>query len=253
MTRLAAPALALLAMGCSVRVAGDLDESEANRVVAALQERDIAAEELPVAGTDRFTVNVPRGDAARAATALSSDGLPERTARASETGGLSPLVPSLAAENARLTARAAAELERTLRDVPGVTSARVHLAVPRRDPLSGEEPARGKASVLLRKRAGAPGPSTDDVRRLVAGAVTGVAPEDVAVVFAEVPRNAAADVVQLGPFSTSRETARAARLALGVAALLNVSLVAVVVGLWLRVRRRRGALRPGERLAGEAR
>jgi hypothetical protein len=91
----------------------------------------------------------------------------------------------------------------------------------------------------------------EDVRRLVAGAVSGVERENVAVVIVDVPRGLPADVVRLGPFSTNRKTARAVRVWLGGAAVLNVSLVAVLVSLWLRVRRRR--TKTAARIPGEAR
>jgi len=82
----------------------------------------------------------------------------------------------------------AGELERSLRGLDGVVSVRVHLAVPVQDALSPDEtPTQPSASVLLRHRGAQPPIATNDVQRLVAGAVPGLRPAQVSVVALPVP------------------------------------------------------------------
>src|SRR5690606_39535045 len=62
------------------------------------------------------------------------------------------IVPSRLAEHARWSLGVAGELERSLRAVDGVLTARVHLAVPPRDSLAPEAaPERPSAAVLVRQ------------------------------------------------------------------------------------------------------
>jgi type III secretion protein J len=229
---------------CTVPVVADLDDGEANRIVAALSANGILADKAAEpGGTGHFRIEVPRDDATRAVSVLSEEGLPaERTRGVLDALGEHSLVPSRTAEHERLLAGIAGDLEHTLGSVDGVLSARVHLAVPRPDPLSSEAPAPASASVLIRHRSGHIPLGETDVRRLVSGAVPGLLPERVAVVDLAVPlptpRN---DLVRVGPASMTREAAAKVRLLIAATAFGNMFLVSSVVVLWMRLRR----LRPG--------
>jgi type III secretory pathway lipoprotein EscJ len=144
-----------------------------------------------------------------------------------------------AAEEASVAAPELAPSERSLESVAGVLSARVHLAVARRDPLAGAaELAKPTASVLLTYRGSAPPISEQDVRRLVAGAVQEMTPESVSVVqaHAELDRSGDDALARFGPFTTSASALPKLRLLLGGAAALNIVLVAAVLALWSRHR-----------------
>src|SRR5688572_12358055 len=72
-----APLLALALLGCSVPIASGLDETDANRVVVALEGSGIAADkEIDPTNEGRFRVSVARDDAAGAATVLGQENLP---------------------------------------------------------------------------------------------------------------------------------------------------------------------------------
>jgi type III secretion protein J len=173
---------------------------------------------------------------------MQSEGLPPpESPGVLEALGKPGLVPSRTSEHAKLIAGTAGELERSLRAVDGVLSARVHLAVPVRDAWSptgggGESPT---AAVLLRHR-GAQSPlSTDAIRRLVAGAVPGLSAERVSVVATPVA-SAVTDPPALshfGPLAVTRSSLMPLRVLVGVAAGLNLLLVVVVLVLWSRMRR----------------
>jgi type III secretion protein J len=160
------------------------------------------------------------------------------------------IVPSRAAEHARMVAGTAGDLERSLREVDGVLSARVHLAVPPKDPLATTAAAaKPTASVLLRHRGASPPMAAKSVQALVAGAVPGLAPEDVAVVATpspEPPRAPERELAQFGPIQTTRGSLGWARGIAAGAIALSVALVAVILALWSRLRRAAEQAAPDE-------
>src|SRR5580692_3186619 len=112
----------LLAAGCSAPVAGALDDSEASRVVVALDQASIDSSKEPdPLAEGKWRVEVPREDVPRALVVMREEELP-RTAPAGvlDAVGKGALVPSEAAEHAQLVAGIAGDLERSLETVDGV-------------------------------------------------------------------------------------------------------------------------------------
>jgi type III secretion protein J len=244
-SRLAVAALAIVSTAtldaCTSPVAVDLAEAEANRVVAELERNGVAADKsLEPGGDATWRVEVGRLDSTRAVRVLSAENLPrDRAPGLREVLEDGAIVPSRAAEHARLLLGTAGELERSLESVAGVLSARVHLAVARRDPLAGSAAlARPTASVLITYRGKTPPITGEDVRRLVAGAVQELSTDAVNVVqaHAEPDRSGEDALARFGPFTTSASALPKLRLLLGGAALLNIVLVAAVLALWSRHR-----------------
>ena len=171
----------LCAAGCGVELEHNLEEREANQVLAVLDEAGITADKQAEDGPGgRYLVSVPRADVPRAVRLLAERDLPRRG-----PPGLSALssslLPSPTESRARYAAALSAELERTLQAVPGVQAARVHVALPSEDPLVPDEPGpRPTASLLVRAR-GPLGLDDAALKRLVAGAVQGLLPADVSV------------------------------------------------------------------------
>lgn len=228
---------------CSVPIASDLDETAANRVVAALGRNGIAAEkERDPDAEDRFSVDVGRGDASYALAVMAREELPPREPPGlSEAFGQSSLIPSRADEQAKLLLGTAGELERSLGSVEGVIAARVHLAVPRPDILDPGAPlATPSASVLLKHAGPEPPLSLDEVRQLVAGAVPGLLPAGVTVVTKGVPEagpRMSTELVRLGPLTTTRSSLPYLRWMIACVAALNACMVALLFALWVRMKR----------------
>ena len=126
--------------------------------------------------------------------------------------------------------------------MPGVTSARVHLALPPEETLVGEAAhARPTASVLLKTHR-ALAVADADVRRLVAGAVNGLQPADVGVVIAPGAVDPGAPPLDhVGPVRVAHEsrTLTAALAASGLVIILLLSLGLVFAALRLGQLRRR--------------
>jgi len=240
--RLAVAACVALA-GCGVELEHGLDERQANEVVTALDRAGLAADKVADEAPGAFKVVVARGDAAQAFRVLEAHALPRRAQKGvGEAFADRGLLPSATAEHARLAASLAADLERTLEALPGVTAARVHLALPEDDPLHANAARpRPSASVLLRARKGAPLVESE-VRRIVAGAIEGMQAADVGVVIAvEEEAPAAPELAQVGPLRVARSS-RSTAIALGASALAVIfalALALVAGALRLNTLRRR--------------
>ena len=178
-------ACVLTLVACSVPVASGLDESDANRIVLALDRANVdATKESDPNVEGKFRVTVVRDEAGRALTLMRDEELPRpRSPGVLDAMDKGALVPGQAAEHAQFVAGLAGDLQRTLEGVDGVLSARVHLNVPAVDPLRDAPPAKTTASVLLEHRGSTPPLASDAVQRLVAGGVPGLAPADVTVVL----------------------------------------------------------------------
>ncbi|HVZ33576.1 MAG TPA: hypothetical protein VG963_14190 [Polyangiaceae bacterium] len=232
---------------CAVPVANNLDEPTANLVVAALGRNGVAADkERDPDNEGRFAVDVGRGDASFALSVMTREELPRQAQpRLSETLGQSSLIPSRADERAKLLVGTAAELEHTLLGVDNVISARVHLALPRNEPLDADGPPQvPTASVLIKHSGQTPPLSPGDISRLVAGAVQGLEPENVAVVLmavAEPGGRTGTELVRLGPLTTTRNSLPYLRWMIGCVATVNACMVALLCAIWLRTRRKPAA------------
>jgi type III secretion protein J len=228
--------------GCSVPVAGGLDERDATLVADVLQRAGLdPSRETDPSAEGRWRVLVARDDAAGAIAALREHDLPPRHAPGlADAVGKGSLVPSPLAEHAQLLAGTAGDLERTLASVDGVLGARVHLSSPAPNPLADRPADKPTASVLVRFTGPAPPIGEPDVRRLVAGSVASLRPEDVTVVMVARPTAAPAaprPLSHLGPIAVTAASAAWLRSLVAVAVLGLLALTALVVVLWLRVRR----------------
>lgn len=237
---LRALALAALCAGCGdVAVLQGVAEPEANRALAALDRAGVAAEkdrDEPGAGEGAtFRVGVARADAARAVAVLAAHALPRREEPGfAETYGARSLVQSGAEERARAAQAVAGELARSLEAIDGVLDARVHVAVPEAADvaLDGAGAPRPTASVLVRYAAARPPYDDAAVRRLVAGAVAGMRPEDVTVVGvarAPDPTLAAPRLARVGPIAVAPGSAGTLRGALAVLLTTNLLLAAALI------------------------
>ncbi|HEX8951488.1 MAG TPA: secretion protein [Polyangia bacterium] len=250
-----AAALAVCALGgagCGVELEHGLDERQANEVAAVLESAGIAADKVAEENnTSAYKIVVPRAEAGRAFSLLEARDLPRRALRGlSDTFAGGTLLPSPVEDRARYAAALAVDLERSLEEIPGVVSARVHLALPAEEPLVGNAAhARPTASVLLKtQRPLALGDG--DLKRLVAGAVHELQPADVAVVSAAaVVEPGAAPLDRVGPLRVAREsrtlTAALATSGLVVILLLSLGLVFAALRLGQLRRRVRDLERPG--------
>jgi type III secretion protein J len=246
LTRLSLALLVALA-GCTVEVAHGLPETEANTILAALDQSGIPARKVRArrGGQAAYSVEVGRADAPAAWRTLRQHNLPAPRSRGlREFFGSPGLAPGRARRQALLRQALAGELARTLGSVDGVLEARVHLgmhlAPPAGSPLSSPPLPVPRASVLLQVRGRSP-LTAHQVRELVAGAVSGLEQRAVSVVIKQRPDRrpaaAAPRLVALGPFSVAPDSRGPLLITLsGLLVLLAAAGAAVLLLLW-RARR----------------
>ena len=241
----------LATAACTAPVSTDLSDAAASEIVVTLDHSGLRAQkEADPDHEGRWQVVVSRDDANSALRLLQQTGLPPRSSPGLlDALGHGSLVESRASEHARLLAGVAGELERSLRDVPGVAAARVHLAVPLRERWSGQAAGpEATAAVLIRHRTAEPPLSSDAVRALVAGAVAELEPERVAVVAtraAAVDSGAHSAFAQVGPIAVARSSLVPLRLIFVLGVALYLALLSLVAVLWRRLRRHGAGLLPG--------
>jgi type III secretion protein J len=236
--------VALTLSGCSADILHDITETEANEILAALQQRGVAADKLRASAGSKatYTVRVARGDAVAAWRTLREENLPRpRGTGLGEVFGKPSLVPTATQERALIHHAVAGELSKTLQTVAGVLEARVHVVLPTRDPLApADQPLAAPRAAVLLRTAGPSSLGRGDVQRLVAGSVDGMKPEAVSVLIVTTQARSpeAPALARVGPFSVARSSRGALQLTLVAAA----GLVLLLAGALLVVARRHRSL-----------
>jgi len=99
----------------------------------------------------------------------------------------SGMIPTATEEKARLLVGISGEINRTLKSVAGIVDARTLVVLPDSSPLVDKsERVPPTASVLIKYRGQEIPLNEDDVKKLVARAVEGLQPENVAVVYKKI-------------------------------------------------------------------
>ncbi|WP_395687973.1 type III secretion system inner membrane ring lipoprotein SctJ [Caenimonas koreensis] len=176
-------ALVLAGCGGNVELLSNMNEREANEVIAALSEADIDVQKLP--GKDGMVnLTVDQSSVARSITVLSATGLPhERRATMGDVFRKEGLISSPLEERARYLWALSQELSETISQIDGVLRARVHVVLPERS-TGGEPSLPSSAGVFVKHRNGVNlEESVPQIKRLVASSIPGLSAEKVSVVL----------------------------------------------------------------------
>ncbi|MCC7268264.1 MAG: flagellar M-ring protein FliF [Caulobacteraceae bacterium] len=189
----------------------NLDMKEAASITQALDQAGVKYE----AKGDGTTIMVPRDEVASTRLMLSGKGLPTSGSVGYELfDNASALGQTDFVQNLNRQRALEGELARTIRSLDGVTFARVHLVLPRRQ-LFEEEAEAPSASVTI--GVGGREPNSEQVRavqNLVAGAVPNLKPDRVTVVDQHAKTlSAASDGEVAGAVADSRKSEVEQRLA----------------------------------------
>ena len=185
-----AAAAAIATTGCDkeTRLNSNLEETQANLIVAALLDAGISAHKT--AGDEgTWNVEVAQSRFADAANLLEKKGLPRRAyTGVGEVFKKSGMVSSPSEERIRFMDALAQDLARTIAGIDGVLDARVHIVLPENDPFA-RNALPSSAAVALRARYDAD--LTDyipSIKGLVKNAIEGLAFEKITVtVFQDPP------------------------------------------------------------------
>jgi type III secretion protein J len=188
------PSLIFLA-GCTHQIETGLPEHEAQDIVVTLREHgiDASAEADPLAKKDSAAWHVSvlgtRQDVVAAWKILRENGLPhEKLPGLEELFSTPGMIPTAGEEKARMLLAMVGELGRTLRSMPGVVDARVHVVLPDNTSLLDKKDQNATtASVLVRYRSDRPPLTDDEIKGLVAKGVEGLSAENVNVVQKRMP------------------------------------------------------------------
>jgi type III secretion protein J len=135
--RRAAVAAALVLTGCSrIDLYVNLSEQQANEVAAVLLAAEIDADKR-ISETKAWAVRIEKADLPRAMDVLEASGYPKHsTASLVEVFKKDGFISSPLEERARFNGAVASELQQTIANMNGVIEARVHIAMPERNPLT---------------------------------------------------------------------------------------------------------------------
>ncbi|MDF0497182.1 type III secretion system inner membrane ring lipoprotein SctJ [Bradyrhizobium yuanmingense] len=180
--------LVLLLAGCKADLYTKVHEREANEMLALLLSKGVDAVRV-VAKDGTSTIQVDEKQLAVSIELLNDQGLPRQVFKnLGEVFKGSGLVASPVEERARYVYALSEELSRTINDIDGVLSARVHVVLPKND-LLRQDATPSSASVFIRHGSNAKlSALLPQIKMLVANSIEGLSYEKVAVVFVPVER-----------------------------------------------------------------
>ncbi|MDE5465408.1 type III secretion system inner membrane ring lipoprotein SctJ [Bradyrhizobium sp. CSS354] len=183
----ALPVLLSLA-GCKVDVYTKVQEREANEMLALLLRKGVDAVRI-VAKDGTSVIQVEEKQLAFSIDLLNGEGFPRQTFKnLGEVFKGSGLVASPVEERARYVYALSEELSRTINDIDGVLSARVHVVLPKND-LLRQDATPSSASVFIRHGSNVRlSALLPQIKMLVANSIEGLSYDKVAVVFVSVER-----------------------------------------------------------------
>ena len=188
-------AVATALAGCKTDLFTGLTEREANEMVSVLRLADVDADRR-VSQNGAVAVRVPDAQFAAAVEILKAEGYPRQ--QYSSLGDVfqgNGFVSSQTEERARFVFAMSEELSRTITEIDGILSARVHVVLPVADPLSRSS-TPSSASVVIRHAEARDAESLlPQIKAMVANSIEGLDYGNVSVVFIPVPaRDAPVDV-----------------------------------------------------------
>ncbi|WP_439373197.1 type III secretion system inner membrane ring lipoprotein SctJ [Bradyrhizobium sp. DASA03120] len=193
--------LLLSLAGCKADLYTKVQEREANEMLALLLSRGVDAVRV-VAKDGTSTIQVEQKQLAFSIDLLNDQGLPRQPFKnLGEVFKGSGLVASPVEERARYVYALSEELSRTINDIDGVLSARVHVVLPKND-LLRQDATPSSASVFIRHASNAKlSALLPQIKMLVANSIEGLSYDKVAVVFVPVERAQHEMSVAPGPAS----------------------------------------------------
>ena len=169
--------------GCKTDLYSKLSEVEANEIISTLSRNNISASRV-YAKDGTSTIRVEESSFSDAVSVLNDTGLPrQKFVTMGDIFADTKLVSSPMEERARFIYALSQELSKTLSEIDGVFAARVHLVLPRNDPLRQDEKP-SSASVFIKHDATASVSNLmPQIKTLVTNSIEGLTYDKVSVVF----------------------------------------------------------------------
>ena len=226
-----------LLAACKVQLYSGLNQKDANEMLAVLLTAGIDAD--TVAGKEDVSLRVEQAQIDRAIGLLNARGLPRpKTTSLGDVFKQEGLISSPLEQRARFIYAMSEELSRTLSQLDGVISARVHIVIPERRPNETTTPPPSAAIFIKYQDDYDLNGYVPQIKQLVANAIEGLSYDKVSVVL--FPSNSRADLAARPKPADDFDRKTVLYLA-GGGALLLVVLIGVIVFLLLGRRRRPAA------------
>ncbi|CAM3212605.1 type III secretion inner membrane ring lipoprotein SctJ [Pseudomonas plecoglossicida] len=174
----------LLLVGCRVELYQGLSQKEANEMLALLATEGISAsKETDKSGKTKVIVDDAK--IARAIEVLKREGLPrEAYSSLKDVFPKDSLISSPLEERARLNYAKAQELSKTLSEIDGVLTARVHVVLPEEREGLGKKTSPASASVFIKYVAGMQFDAyVPQIKQLLSNSLEGLEYERISVVL----------------------------------------------------------------------
>lgn len=228
---------ALILTGCQEDLYTNLAEREANSMVATLQRNGIPAGRV-LQEDGKMKVVVDKDRFSEAVRVLEDAGLPKQAfASMGEIFQQEGLVASPMQERAKMLYALSEELSKTVSEIDGVLSARIHIVLPDNDPLR-REASPSSASVFIRHEPGLRiDPLIPQIKTLVANGIAGLSYDKVSVVPVAAPVAQPASTTQpmvsfIGLWMLESSVSRAMWIVGGLGLLVVVLIGALVAVVW---------------------
>jgi type III secretion protein J len=218
--------LALIAFtlsGCKSDLYTKLQEREANEMLALLLVHDIDATRV-VAKDGTSALQVGEEQRASAIAVMKANGLPRQTFKnMGEVFKGAGLISSPTEERARYVYALSEELSKTISDIDGVLTARIHVVLPKND-LLRQDTTPSSASVFIRHDSRAELHTLlSQIKMLVANSIEGLSYDKVSVVFVPVDRETVTESQTAVKTVATGRSARWAAFPWGVAVLTGLA------------------------------
>jgi type III secretion protein J len=256
--RALAVAALLLLCGCKIDLYSKLQEREANLIVATLLRNGLPADRIAMKDGSS-TVRIEEKAFAAAVAVLNTAGLPRAKFQTmAEIFPSEGLVASPTEERARFIFALSQELARTVSEIDGVISARVHVVLPKNDPLRQDQMPSSASVFIKHDRRTQVTALLPQIKTLIANSVEGLTYDKVSVVFvpadAEAIRSQAAtpELITAAINGADAEAPAFRPLVVGLGLAAAVGLASAVTFFWLWRRVRTASLAASwQRLEGE--
>jgi type III secretion protein J len=226
-----------LLAACKVQLYSGLTQRDANEMLAVLLHAGIDAE--TVVGKEDMSIKVEQSQMDRAIELLNSRGLPRpKSATLGEVFKQEGLISSPLEQRARFIYAMSEELSRTLGQLDGVISARVHIVIPERRPNETTSAAPSAAIFIKYQDDYDLNAYVPQIKQLVANAIEGLSYDKVSVVL--FPSTSRGDLA-VPPKPAEDFDRKTVFMVVGGGALVVVILLAVIVFLVLGRRRGRAS------------